>query len=397
MAMLHGRAAEWFSENGYIDAAVEHALAAGQSDQAAALVQASWMQYVDAGLGSTVRGWLRALESSAAAENTNTRVTGAWLAALSGNKEQMYRHLEQLSNISDNVALPDGTTSVESAVSLIRGLFGYGGPVEMLAAARRAAELETNGNGPWYAAAHTALGHASYVVGDLDTALDVLPRAAQSETAPAIVRVLAYAALALTYAELEQSERSRQAADAAMKIIDTRSLHALPQIALGFTAFGQSQAVSGQTRDAMATLEHGLALRRTLPGLSAWPTMHHLLVMSRVAIMMGDLPSARRHLEEASAMIRQYPQGMAAMTARLEAVRKNLRESQHNGSQTEHLTAREIDILRRLTSSHSLSQIAAELYVSPNTVKTHTAALYRKLGARSRSEAVKIARQRLLI
>ena len=44
----------------------------------------------------------------------------------------------------------------------------------MLASAQRAAELETDGNTPWYAVARAALGHANYVVGDLDTAADVL-------------------------------------------------------------------------------------------------------------------------------------------------------------------------------------------------------------------------------
>ena len=60
-------------------------------------------------------------------------------------------------------------------------------------------------------------------------------------------------------------------------------------------------------------------------------------------------------------------------------------------------TPAEIDILRRLAGSLSLGQIASELYLSPNTVKTHTTSLYRKLGARSRTEAVKIGRERLLI
>ena len=81
----------------------------------------------------------------------------------------------------------------------------------------------------------------------------------------------------------------------------------------------------------------------------------------------------------------------------MEAARKSLREKQTTEFHADHLTAREIDILRRLTGSQSLSQIASELYLSPNTVKTHTTALYRKLGARSRSEAVKIGRERLLI
>jgi DNA-binding NarL/FixJ family response regulator len=78
-------------------------------------------------------------------------------------------------------------------------------------------------------------------------------------------------------------------------------------------------------------------------------------------------------------------------------VQKSLRERQNSDGHVEALTAREIEVLRRLTRPLSLGEIASELYLSPNTIKTHTASLYRKLGARSRSEAVKIGRERLLL
>jgi LuxR family transcriptional regulator, maltose regulon positive regulatory protein len=395
--ILHGRAADWLGENGYVDAAVEHALAAGKSDYAASLVQASWLRYFDAGLGTTVRGWLRAFESSAADQNTAAVVTAAWMAALSGEQEEMRRRLAQLSIVSDNAPLPDGTKSVESAVALIRGLFGFDGPDDMLASARRAAELETDGNTQSYAVANAALGHASYVAGDLDTAAGALPKAAYNDAAPALIRILALASLALTQDELGHHDRSRRSADASMELVETRSLHALPQISMAFTALGQSQAASGNLEEAMATLEHGLSLRRKVPGLSPWPTIHHLLVMGRVATMASDLPLARRLLDEVSPLMRQYRKGMGPMIARLAAAQKALRENQTTGSNTEALTAREVEVLRRLTGSLSLGEIASELYLSPNTVKTHTTALYRKLGARSRSEAVKIGRERLLI
>jgi LuxR family maltose regulon positive regulatory protein len=394
--MLHGRAADWLSENGYVDAAVEHALAAGNSDHAASLVQSCWLQYFDAGLGTTVRRWLRALES-AANQNAATIVTAAWMAALSGQREEMNRRLDQLNTVSHDGALPDGTRSVESAVALIRGLFGFGGPLDMLASAQRAAELETDGNTPWYAVARTALGHANYVAGDFEAAADVLTKAAYSETAPALIRILALAMLSLAHAELGRLDRSHKSAMDAMEVVDARSLHELPSVALAFSALGQSQAASGDFETAMATLDHGLNLRRKVPGLTPWPTIHHLLVMGRVAIMANDLPLARRLLDEVSPLMRQYQQGMGAMNARLEEVQKRLREGLTPGPHTEALTAREIEVLRRLTSPLSLSEIASELYLSLNTVKTHTTTLYRKLGARSRSEAVKIGRERLLI
>jgi LuxR family transcriptional regulator, maltose regulon positive regulatory protein len=396
-AMLHGRAADWLSDNDYVDAAVEHALASGDGDRAAALVQRSWIRYFDAGLGTTVRSWLRALEATGADDNMPSVVTAAWMAALSGDPEEMNRRLAQLSRLPQDIPLPDGTKSVESAAALIQGLFGFDGPLDMLASAERAAELETDGKTPWYATANTALGHASYVVGDLNTAVAVLPKAAYSEAAPALIRILALSALSLTQAELGHHDRSRRAAEEAMAAVERRSLQALPSVSLAFTALGQSQATSGELDEAMATLEQGLNLRRKLSGLSPWPSIHHFLVMGKVAIMTGEIPLARQLFDEAAIMMRQYQDGMAPMIARLEAAQHSLRESESGIPRSEPLTAREIDVLRRLAGSLSLGEIASELYLSPNTVKTHTSALYRKLGARSRSEAVKIGRQRRVI
>jgi len=45
-------------------------------------------------------------------------------------------------------------------------------------------------------------------------------------------------------------------------------------------------------------------------------------------------------------------------------------------------------VLRMLGGTLSLREIGNELYVSANTVKTHTQAIYRKLGVSSRREAV---------
>jgi LuxR family transcriptional regulator, maltose regulon positive regulatory protein len=57
----------------------------------------------------------------------------------------------------------------------------------------------------------------------------------------------------------------------------------------------------------------------------------------------------------------------------------------------EPLTHSETRVLRYLPTHMSAPEIAAELYLSPNTVKTHLRHVYRKLGAHSRHEAVQRA------
>jgi LuxR family maltose regulon positive regulatory protein len=52
------------------------------------------------------------------------------------------------------------------------------------------------------------------------------------------------------------------------------------------------------------------------------------------------------------------------------------------------LSEREIAILRLLPRGASVRELAATLYLSPNTVKTHLRTICRKLGAETRSEAV---------
>jgi LuxR family maltose regulon positive regulatory protein len=56
------------------------------------------------------------------------------------------------------------------------------------------------------------------------------------------------------------------------------------------------------------------------------------------------------------------------------------------------LTEREQTVLRYLASTLSTAEIAGELYVSVNTVKSHQRTVYRQLGAGNRRDAVRRAR-----
>jgi DNA-binding NarL/FixJ family response regulator len=61
------------------------------------------------------------------------------------------------------------------------------------------------------------------------------------------------------------------------------------------------------------------------------------------------------------------------------------------------LSEREREVLEAIASGATNREIAAELFLSPHTVKEHTSSLYRKLGVRNRAEAVQKAQRLGLI
>ena len=61
------------------------------------------------------------------------------------------------------------------------------------------------------------------------------------------------------------------------------------------------------------------------------------------------------------------------------------------------ITKRELEILELVSNGMSNREIAAALFVSENTVKTHSSRLFDKLGAKRRTQAVQIARTSGLI
>lgn len=61
------------------------------------------------------------------------------------------------------------------------------------------------------------------------------------------------------------------------------------------------------------------------------------------------------------------------------------------------LSTRELEVLQYIAAGHSNKEIADRMYVSINTVKTHTSNIYNKLDVKRRTQAVEKARQAELI
>ncbi|HNV84924.1 MAG TPA: response regulator transcription factor [Arenimonas sp.] len=61
------------------------------------------------------------------------------------------------------------------------------------------------------------------------------------------------------------------------------------------------------------------------------------------------------------------------------------------------ITPRELEILQLMAEGMSNKEIAAHVFVSENTVKTHSSHVFDKLGVKRRTQAVQLARQLRLI
>ncbi|MDX6764022.1 LuxR C-terminal-related transcriptional regulator, partial [Streptomyces sp. F8] len=135
-----------------------------------------------------------------------------------------------------------------------------------------------------------------------------------------------------------------------------------------------------------------------------------LLLGAEIAAADGRTGEARRKLAEAVELAR--PQELRRPFAESGPwVRRSLREAPRPAARhsrpadgptaadgptgadgpppvVEALSARETEVLRQAARMLSTEEIAAELYVSANTVKTHLKSIYRKLCVTRRSDAV---------
>jgi two-component system response regulator DesR len=90
---------------------------------------------------------------------------------------------------------------------------------------------------------------------------------------------------------------------------------------------------------------------------------------------------------------KDWPAADIARAVRMVALGMALFEPAPTGGVPLVLSGREREVLERVAGGATNREIAAELHLSPHTVKEHTSALYRKLEVRNRAEAVQRAQR----
>ncbi|MDQ0579641.1 LuxR C-terminal-related transcriptional regulator [Streptomyces rishiriensis] len=143
-------------------------------------------------------------------------------------------------------------------------------------------------------------------------------------------------------------------------------------------------------------------------------TVRALLVRAQAADRAGDAATARRLVAQALREARRdglrRPFGEAGPWIRplLDAMAPRVRRADRGAPGAaasdgpplplvEELSGRERDVLSRLALTMSTEEIAADLFVSVNTVKTHLKSVYRKLAVNRRNDAVRRARELKLL
>src|SRR5262249_55806288 len=139
-------------------------------------------------------------------------LTAAWLAALSGEREEWARWTAIAARSEGSTPVRGGFHSLESGIALM-DVFGYAGLRGMLAQGRRAAELEMAPASPWRAVALFLFGWSLYLLGDLPAAQPCLGEAATlSRQGAPIVHASALSVLALMLCDQGRREEAERLA-----------------------------------------------------------------------------------------------------------------------------------------------------------------------------------------
>jgi LuxR family transcriptional regulator, maltose regulon positive regulatory protein len=379
---LHQRAAAWYASHDDPVAQITHMLLAAHS-----------MALLTRGQLATVQRSIDAFGAHELRRSAPLALTAAWAAVFRGQPANALRHATFAERAEWVGELPDGTASVASAVAILRSSVCTGTLEEARALAERSIELEPELS-PWRPSGHLQLGTILLMAGDVDRAEGEVERAAALGAAyqPAVhVSALAYVAhIASIRGDLRTAERI---AGDVMTMIREGDLDRFPPIAFPCAVAGRIMVSAGRFSEAEQLLETALRLLASIAFVFAPADVWVRTVIAEGLLELGHSERARVVAADARRLLDRYPldERLATRVQRLQVVLDE-RDRFH-----EPLTAREREILAMLVTVQSLQDIANQLVVSQNTVKTHVRRIYRKLDAPNRRLAVARARELGLI
>jgi LuxR family maltose regulon positive regulatory protein len=397
MPALHARASAWHRRSGSAEEAISHALAADDVSGAVDLITRDWYAYADAGRTATIRRWMRSLGDDRIAANPMAAHCAAWAAAWAGDLESVRRWLPVVESGRPVGPVPDGIGSLRSSAALLRAVFGFDGLRVMRESAVDAADIEHDRSSPSYALARAALGFSLYLSGEPEAAASPLEEAVRNEPSAPLVRTFALSLMSLVSVELGRLSKAEESAAAARALAGRGDLSNLPHSSLAYTAAGAVYCAQGRLDEARGELERALEPCRRRVDISPWHVLEPALLLASASLELGDHAGAAELADEARNVLAAVPDGAQAQRTRLAELDRRIAGRPRLVWAVEPLTTREVAVLRLLGGTLSLREIGQELFVSSNTVKTHTQAIYRKLGVSTRRDAVQQGRHQGIV
>jgi ATP/maltotriose-dependent transcriptional regulator MalT len=269
-------------------------------------------------------------------------------------------------------------------------------------AGRHALELERGGAAsPWRPVGCPVLGLSLHWHGDREDASRTLTEAVRIARANGNHLAAMHASGGLAAIEYERGDAASASARAADAIALAHE-HDLSEhwaSSLSLAVRGQLLARADDPEAADEVLVRATELARR--GIASIEIAYSLLALSGIRQRLGRHEEARRIYDEARMAVARCedPGILNERLARTEP-RAKLAPTPRAGRKSgddQALSDAELSVLRLLRSELSQREIAGELHLSFNTIKTHTRNIYRKLGVAERAEAISRARELSLI
>jgi LuxR family maltose regulon positive regulatory protein len=388
VAALHRRAARWCDQQGYVEEAIAHAAQANDLELFGSLVWAHAPAALVDGRHSSVQSWLALVDGSALTQSPALSITAACSALLRADGAGAMRWAQVTAELlgPDWIDRLDRST-VEPSLALLMALPGRAG-FDASAALAEASHRTLPATHPLRALA--LLIHGAYLVlgGDVDEGRVALERSrdlAQSLNF-GTTWVGASTMLAALDIQAEDWTQAEAAIQVARRIWREHELDDFSTTAwmCGVSAFLYARA--GLDRQARADLQRVDAMMSSLRPLLPWL---HVLVQSFVArawIILGNTGAANAAEEAARTIRKSLPESEF-----LDGLVDRGQRAMERSALLARLTPAELRLWPYLMERSTLREIAAQLHLSPATVKTQLRSIYGKVGVSTRRELQDLA------
>ena len=382
LAGLHRRAGAWHRHHGTPIDAIEHYLHSGDHDEVVDLIYDQATELLNSGQLATLQRQLAGL-GALADQHAGTALVNGFLALFAGRLNDARRYLDLARALG-----PNGD-EIRVTIALAVYIAIASGDVDSALREARASDHPTE------SAQSLSLIWARTWGGDFDDAaalLGVAERLADQEGNTLVARSVPICE-AIIALETGRTAEARRAAQRALEIAAADGLADSSGVALAHSIIGRTsddpdEAIAAATRGVELADESARILSRGYAVTSAAD------VLSR-----HQHPDGEALLRQARTLIDHCPDPgiVGRYLNRIEARQGTLSIAPDTPGMVENLTDRELAVLHYLPSQLTQREIANELYVSLNTVRTHCKAIYRKLGVGDRKAAVQAARDNGLL